>query len=281
MLRNTFVHLPGIGVKTELALWSAGICSWDTFRDPATCSLPFGKRKCEALRAYLDTCEDRLCCSDPSFFAGTLPSQFLWRLFPDFRRCTAYLDIETTGLGDSGDHITTAALYDGSHVYHYVYGENIDHLVRDLSNYRVLVTYNGSCFDLPFIRNSFGVPLEQVHIDLRFLLHSLGYRGGLKGCEKQLGLCRNELDGVDGYFAVLLWQEYQTKHNPNALETLLAYNIADAVNLETLMVKAYNLKLQETPFVKLALDEPCSTHTSFVPDSELIRKLKSRIAVYF
>ena len=33
-----------------------------------------------------------------------------------------------------------------------------------------------------------------------------------------------------------------------ALETLLAYNCQDTVNLETLMVMAYNLKLKDTPF---------------------------------
>ena len=44
-------------------------------------------------------------------------------------------------------------------------------------------------------------------------MSSLGYRGGLKGCEKCLGLDRAELDGVDGYFAVLLWNEYRKSGN--------------------------------------------------------------------
>jgi len=43
----------------------------------------------------------------------------------------------------------------------------------------------------------------------------------LKFCEKALGLDRGDLDGVDGYFAVLLWRDYQKKHNEKALETLL------------------------------------------------------------
>jgi len=56
---------------------------------------------------------------------------------------------------------------------------------------------------------------------LRYVLKSLGYSGGLKSCEKALGLDRGDLDGVDGYFAVLLWRDYQKKHNEKALETLL------------------------------------------------------------
>ena len=80
------------------------------------------------------------------------------------------------------------------------------------------------------------------------VLRSLGITGGLKGCEKKLGIDRKELDGVDGYFAVLLWREYLKSGNRAALDTLLAYNIEDVVNLETLMVIAYNMNLDATPF---------------------------------
>jgi uncharacterized protein len=160
----------------------------------------------------------------------------------------AYLDIETTGLGGPGDHITTIALYDGRAIRHYVHGRNLPEFARDIPSYKLLVTYNGKCFDLPILRTTFGLALNQPHIDLRYVLASLGYRGGLKGCERTLGLDRGDLANVDGYFAVLLWHDYQRYRSPEALETLLAYNIRDAVNLETLLVMAYNLKAAQTPF---------------------------------
>jgi hypothetical protein len=273
--------MPGVGRKTELSLWDRGIHSWDIFCDRDRCALPFGNRKSDALRAYLEQSRDGLSCGNPDFFARTLPSQFLWRLFSTFRCCAAYLDIETTGLGGPGDHITTAALYDGNQVFHYIYGDNLDRFPQDLRKYKLLVTYNGSCFDLPFIRNQFGIALDQVHIDLRFLLRSLGYSGGLKGCEKHLGIGRDELDGVDGYFAVLLWEEYRSRRNRKALETLLAYNIADAVNLEILMVKAFNLKLGETPFPELSLPLPCPPPSGFRPDPEIIYELRERYFSFY
>ena len=31
MLRNTFVHLPGVGPKRERAFWEQGILDWDGF----------------------------------------------------------------------------------------------------------------------------------------------------------------------------------------------------------------------------------------------------------
>ena len=132
-------------------------------------------------------------------------------MFNDFKSSTVYLDIETTGLYASSAIITTIAIYDGLNIKHYVNGKNLDEFKTDIFNYNLLVTYNGKCFDIPFIEEFFGISLNQAHIDLRFVLNSLGYSGGLKGCEKQLGILRNDLEGVDGMFAIYLWDEYKKK----------------------------------------------------------------------
>lgn len=275
VLQHTFVHLPGIGLKTERSLWEKGICTWEFFRDEDGWKrASIGRTKYEALRERIEICRARLCAVDPQYFAGTLAPHHLWRLFADFRECAAFIDIETTGLGGPCDHITTAALYDGREVFHYVYGDNLDQFAHDLGKYKILITYNGACFDLPFIRHYFGIAVDHVHIDLRYLLANLGYRGGLKGCERSLGLDRCELDGVDGWFAVLLWREYGRTGNPKALETLLAYNIADTVNLENLMVQAFNMKVSQTPFLELKIPLPCSPEIDFKADVALIEKLR-------
>ena len=51
---------------------------------------------------------------NPAFFSARLPSNQCWRLFPEFRELTVYLDIETTGLERDYNEITTIALYDGA-----------------------------------------------------------------------------------------------------------------------------------------------------------------------
>ena len=120
--------------------------------------------------------------------------------------------------------------------------------------------------------------MNQVHIDLRYVLKSLGYAGGLKGCEKKACIDRGDLEGVDGYFAVYLWNEYQRNKNHKALETLLAYNVQDVVNLETLMFLSYNLKLKETPFNEShQLDLPSSPEIPFKADLETIEKVKRQV----
>ena len=152
----------------------------------------------------------------------------------------AYLDIETTGLTPFDCEITVIGIY--------LYRGDIDEFVqlvgRDatadailegLRDIDVLYTYNGSRFDLPFIRAQLGVDLTQLfnHHDLMFDCWRNNLYGGLKGVERQLGIARN-LPEVNGYEAVRLWWKYVESFDLDALNTLLEYNKEDVLNLKVL-----------------------------------------------
>ncbi|MBU2445322.1 MAG: ribonuclease H-like domain-containing protein [Bacteroidetes bacterium] len=246
MLFKTYSHIKSIGPKTEKILWSNGITDWDTFL--RTENLPLSEGKKIFIKASIIDSKIRLLQKNGIYFTKHLQTNQHWRLFKEFKDSTVYLDIETTGLSPLYNKITTIATYDGNEIKYYVNGRNLDDFIEDINKYSLIVTYNGKCFDVPFIEEYLKIRLNKAHIDLRYVLHSLGYSGGLKGCEKQFGLSRNELEGVDGFMAVYLWIEYEKHKNDKALETLLAYNIEDVVNLEFLMHSAYNLKIKETPF---------------------------------
>jgi len=264
--------VPGVGIKAEERLWASGLHSWDGV-DPSRPDL--GSARTENLVRHLEESRRQLADRNAAFFAATMPPSEHWRLYPDFRDAVAYLDIETTGLGGPGDHITTIALYDGRSIRHYVHGRNLADFAHDLRDYRLLVTYNGKCFDLPMLRRSFGLPFDQAHIDLRYVLASLGYKGGLKACERRLGLDRGDLADVDGFFAVLLWRDFRERGNAQALETLLAYNIRDVVNLEALLIKSYNLKVACLPFgPAAALELPAPPPEPFRAHAPTIDRLR-------
>ena len=274
MLKNSFQHIPGIGAATEAQLWASGLLEWQQVQSENTLKIP--AKRFEAIAEHTKTAIGHLENKNPAYFADLLPAKEHWRLFDAFRDSTAYVDIETTGLRSYGFEITTIALYDGKEIRHYVQGQNLEQFIEDIQNYNLLVTYNGKTFDVPFIQDQFGIQLNHAHIDLRYVLKSLGYSGGLKSCEKALGLDRGDLDGVDGYFAVFLWHEYRKNNNEKALETLLAYNIEDVVNLETLMVTAYNMKLKETPFnATHVLPMPRIPEIPFKPDLKTIDRIKT------
>lgn len=236
MLTNTFCHVSSIGPKKEIDLWRQGVFTWRDYRKH------FPHADC------LDESEKHLLSKNPNFFANHLDSRSYWRMVPDFRDSIAYVDIETTGLSRDYSQITTIALYDGKQVRAYINGQNLVQFKSDIQQYKVIVTYNGKSFDIPFIQKYFGITLQHVHIDLRYLLKDIGLTGGLKAIEHKVGIDRGDLRSVNGFFAVTLWQEYQRNKNVNALETLLAYNCADVVNLEYLLLYVFNKNLEATPF---------------------------------
>lgn len=245
MLINTFIHIPGIGPATEQKIWQSNILSWKDEKRFSTLNLSASKIR--DMKTFAQKSQVHLKNNNPKFFEERLPSNQHFRMFPEFRHTCAYVDIESTGLSSSAQ-ITTIALYNGRDIKYFVQGKNLDAFLDEIQRYSVLITYNGRSFDIPFIESHFHVRLPHAQIDLRYILKHLGFKGGLKKCEIALGIDRAELEGVDGYFAVILWNEYKRNKNKKALDTLLAYNIEDVLNLETLIIKAYNLNIDRTGF---------------------------------
>jgi hypothetical protein len=271
MLTGTFCHIPGIGGKTERNLWAAGVTSWDAFLDRVNSRSRSPSRL--AWVAHVQESLTHYSGRSLDYFAERLPSNQHWRLFHDLQDSCAFVDIETTGFGYPME-ITTIALYDGRSIRYYVNGRNLRDFVQDVRDYRLLVTYNGKCFDVPILEGQLGARLPVAHVDLRYTLKSLGLSGGLKECERQLGMCRAGMENVDGFVAVLLWREYLRRKDERALETLLAYNIQDVVNLHALMIHAYNEKVRDTPFGGSHTLPPCvAPSLPFTPDGEIVRRL--------
>jgi hypothetical protein len=235
MLRSTFLHLPGVGPVTEVRLWRQGLVDWQLLVEEAT--LP-GLRPdhLTLLRREIAKGETALRELRAEWFASRLPFSEHWRLHPEFRTRTAFLDIETTGLSPHQGIVTVVGVHGGGAFRSFVADEDLEEMPAYLRRFEVLVTFNGSLFDVPFLEATFPhwVP-PPAHIDLRFLLRRLGYSGGLKRIEQQLGLGdRTGVEGVHGLDAVRLWEEFR-RGRKESLERLVKYNRADTVNLEPLL----------------------------------------------
>lgn len=157
--------------------------------------------------------------------------------------CDAYLDIETTGLSFQYSAITVIGVYlddgVGTELVQLV-GDDAtrDNLSRIFEKVRTVYTFNGSRFDLPFIRRALGLDLSAMadHHDLMYECWRCNLRGGFKAVEQRLGIGRN-LCGINGADAVMLWRQYRYSDNAAALATLLEYNKEDVINLKTLRQK--------------------------------------------
>ncbi len=238
MLRNTFIHLPGIGYATERRLWTEGITTWDEFLG-ARKDTGLGPARTRKLEEGLPASFDRLTEGDHRFFRRRLPARESWRAYHDFKDSVAFLDIETTGTEAEGDEITLIGLFDGNTMRSYL-EEEMERFPEDLEQYKLIVTFNGSSFDLPFLKRTFPeLRLHQIHIDLRHVLRRLGLKGGLKAIERRVGIERTpQTRDVRGWDAVYLWRRY-LKGDEEALDILLQYNEEDVVNLKDLVEMAY------------------------------------------
>ena len=260
MLTQTFLHVRGVGERTERRIWAAGVVSWDAFsrsQSEVGLSASMTVRVLRELKASARALERR----DSSFFARALPPALQWRVYREFRDDAAFLDIETTGLADH-NYTTAVAVLDRQGLHSFVKGRNLPDLPGFLSQYRLLVTYNGRCFDVPFLVHEFpNLPAPLAHVDLRFLLAKLGLRGGLKRVEAQLGLAREgPLGELDGYAAVLLWQRHLAG-DPRALDCLVRYNQEDVARLRYLADYAYNRLASQMPIEAAGIpaqEEPVS-----------------------
>jgi uncharacterized protein YprB with RNaseH-like and TPR domain/predicted nuclease with RNAse H fold len=240
MLKSTFQHIPGVGPNTERKIWEGGGFSWGDFQRHDGYDIP--KNTKDRISEYLVLSEDALRKKQVEFFSRTLPKREWWRLYPEFQDNTAFVDIETTGLSFYYDNITLIGLFDGKEFKVYLRNYNLADFKDQIKKYRLLVTFNGCLFDLPFISSEFDrVHLPPAHIDLRFLLKRLGFTGGLKAIEKQLGIRReDDINDIDGFDATILWHRY-IRGDRSALELLLKYNFADVTNLKVLMNLGYSM----------------------------------------
>ena len=252
MLRQTFIHIPGIGQETEAALWKQGCNDWQHLLENLD-RFSIGSADREFVRKQLGSSLKSLETGRHQFFTHGLGLKEAWRAFPDFRSSCVYLDIETDG-GQSGSAVTTIGLFDGQEYTCLVKGRDLENFRDIISRYSLIVTFFGSGFDLPMLQKRFqGLRFDQIHLDLCPTLRRVGIKGGLKKIEKELGINRGEdTDGLNGYDAVLLWRRYERLGDDAALEKLIAYNREDVVNLERLAEIAYE-RLQADTLEKAGL----------------------------
>ena len=252
MIKNSFIFIPGIGEKTEQYLWRKGILTWNDLERIHLSILNRTKRK--IIEDHLELAKAALDKMDSSFFAKYLPQGEYWRLFRDFRPKTLFLDIETTGLSLYYDIITVIGTFDAykNKIKIFLRDNNLGDIRNYLQDYEIVVTFNGKLFDIPFIKKEFPeIKFPPIHIDLRFLLRSLGLTGPLKDIEKKVGIGREkDVQEINGRGAAVLWSKF-VKGDDGALKKLLLYNIYDTINLEKLMQFVYITKIEKDILPKM------------------------------
>ena len=241
MLEKSFVFLERIGKRKERQLWTEGIKDWGDFLKQEKIKGISARTKHYYTRKIKEA-QQALQEDDSSYFKDKLPASEMWRLYPYFKDGGCFLDSET----DSYGKITLVGISNYFQTNHFVRGVNLEKntLEKELKKYKLLITFNGSAFDLPKLKKQLLLEFNLPHIDLKPLCVNLGWKGGLKEIEKQLNLKRPaHLYGNP----VGLWKAFHASGDREYLDLLLDYNREDVENLKAVMEVVYK-RLQEIIF---------------------------------
>ncbi len=233
MIENSFIFLERVNKKLEQNIWKQGIKTWEDFLRARSVKGLSKHRKLYYDRHILEA-RKQLYSFNSSYFIDKLPSTEIWRLYDFFKEDAVYLDIETNGLNLNND-ITVIGLFDGINTKIMVKDINLDfdYLKKELQNYKLIVTYNGSSFDLPFIKKRYNILPNIPNFDLKTACQRVGLKDGLKNIEKNIGIKRNNIiENFRGGDALTLWKMYKATGDDYYLNLLVEYNEEDVINLK-------------------------------------------------
>lgn len=235
VLQQGLRHLPHVGPQREQRLRQEGCGCWSEILNAAR---PAAGIDASAWGEICRACEQSLRALEAdqaTYFASHFPPLEQWRVLAHWFGDASYFDIETSGL-DVGSTVTLICCFHRGTPLRFLAGENMEDFLDLLEHVKVLVSFNGTGFDVPRVLDRFHIPdLPCAHVDLRWLCHHLGWRGGLKHIEVGLGLCRPpDLAGLGGAEAVDLWREWSERGDACAKRTLERYCVADTVMLSLL-----------------------------------------------
>jgi uncharacterized protein YprB with RNaseH-like and TPR domain len=244
-IQQTFLHVPGIGPKTEAKMKEQGLQDWQTVLQCQK-KLPLGHRTSQSLRQALTRSLEALSQEDIAYFIHCFPIKEQWRILAAYFDRLSYFDIETSGLSYDA-YVTCIVCYHRGKLHRFVYEENLDDFLDLLEEVELLVSFNGSSFDIPQLLHTWHIPeFPCPHIDLRWQCYHHRLDGGLKQIEPELGIRRPpDLQDIDGADAVWLWYQWFQNRDPEARDKLLRYCAADVVTLY--MVTAALLRHRTLP----------------------------------
>ncbi len=164
-----------------------------------------------------------------------------------------FLDIETTGFSRKRDQVVLIGLlFSEGHEYklrQYFLEDSFQEkkllttFIKDLSEFDLMITYNGLSFDYPFIQHrakNYQLPLQLnnlKHIDLYKHIQKHKNRlpienFQLKTIEKLLGICRK--DGISGGESADLYGKYTKNKDVTIRDRILLHNYEDIFYLPSI-----------------------------------------------
>lgn len=216
-----------------------------------------------------------------------------------------FFDIETTGLNRNKNMIyLIGILYFDIHTNNWIleqyFADNLDkeidilnHFLAKITNFDVLITYNGNSFDIPFIEHRLKYHNMDYTIkkDKSFDLYQLIRKNKaflplenlkLKTIEEYLGFHRE--DKYTGYDCIKFYYDYIKSHKKYLKDDILKHNYDDLVHmLDVISIidvldtrKSFNLDFDGSS-IKFTFDDIQTTKELMIIEGKLDKKLSNNI----
>lgn len=232
LIKSTFCHLPEIGFDKELSLWRKGIKTWDDLLSYG--AVYWDNEYYLKVLTAIEASNRALKSKDIDFFLKVVPESEWYRLYPDFYDRFYFLDIETEGLHVDAELTCFSILYKNK-MNTFSIADGFIQAEENLNKIKVLLTFNGTNFDIPRLQNKFPGFTPLYHIDLMQILRAKGFTGGLKDLAKCFGWKSKNSEGViDGAEAAKLYNKYKNTGNKIFIDELVSYNKEDVLMLQFL-----------------------------------------------
>ncbi len=234
MIESTFCHLPGISLADEREFWRKGICTWDDLLCWA--SVFTNDDRYAALQSAIADSKAAVSTQRAGYFLKDLPESEWYRVYGDFRAQIHCLDIETDGLQE-GAKITCLSVLSAGEMCTFTGRENLESAAVKLAKIRIVVTFNGTSFDIPRLMRNFPAFRPRFHLDLAKVLRTLKIRGSLKDVAVRFGWKQDTspIGIANGEEAARAWGKYRNSGDPAILESLRAYNQKDVERLDFIL----------------------------------------------
>ncbi len=243
MITENFLHFKGIGPKTSETIKNAGFKTWQDIIDNPS-NLPCSANLRNHLFSQATGSLNAYKNNDIQKLLSAFSTSEQWRILNHYHDRISYFDIETSGLSRYDAKITVIACLHKGEMHTFFRDDNLADFLDLLDDVTLLSSFNGNCFDIPFVLESYHIPeLECPHIDLRWICYHAGLRGPLKVIEKECGVKRNDdIGDIDGFEAVNLWHRWVLHKDRKAKDLLVKYCEADVYALRDVAGKVLDLK---------------------------------------
>lgn len=241
LLYISLIQVSHVSVKREENYWKKGIVSIEDLISSSQRQLSLFPSALECEVAYLMNDAGHNVDKIASIFEKKSGKKDFYRIAYSVPEYILFLDIETTGLSPVYHYITMVGWMMNGKYGCWIAGTDPTELKEVCHKAKMIVTFNGTRFDVKFLNNAFPDLniADKPNLDLMHFCKRFGFVRGQKNIENELKFNRpKDIQDCNGKEAIALWYKFIFGED-SALDLLIEYNFYDISGMTYILDKIF------------------------------------------